>query len=222
MRRYFYLDTENIQTYNFTTNWNISKDDTVIVFVSNNSKNIKFEDLKFFTNTDATFVYENVATGEKNAMDNQMIVEASIRAIRDNSMHYIVSDDCGFRVAIDYLNAKLDNRRVYLIRPSLDDEIWKLMFKHDKVGYVHNDIVAKYGDSVKKQIYYTYRDVFEAVKKPQNENNEIIDIIIKSKDLNCYRNNLRKKFGDKKGNEMYWNTKSLYLEQNKEVENDNI
>lgn len=222
MKRYFYLDTENIQTYNFTTNWNISKDDTVIVFVSSSSKNIKFEDLKFFTNTDATFVYENVATGEKNAMDNQIIVEASIRAIRDNSMHYIVSDDCGFRIAIDYLNAKLDNRRVYLIRPSLDDEIWKLMFKHDKVGYVHNDIVAKYGDSVKKQIYYTYRDVFEAVKKPQSENNEIIDIIIKSKDLNCYRNNLRKKFGDKKGNEMYWNTKNLYLEQNKEVENDNI
>lgn len=222
MKRYFYLDTENIQTYNFTTNWNISKGDTVIVFVSSSSKNIKFEDLKFFTNTDATFVYENVATGEKNAMDNQMIVDVSIRAIRDNSMHYIVSDDCGFRVAIDYLNAKLDNRRAYLIRPSLDDEIWKLVFKHDKVGCVHNDIVAKYGDSVKKQIYYTYRDVFEAVKKPQNENNEIIDIIIKSKDLNCYRNNLRKKFGDKKGNEMYWNTKNLYLEQNKEVKNDNI
>lgn len=222
MKRFFYLDTENIQTYNFATNWNISKDDTVVVFVSTNSKNIKFEDLKFFTNTDATFIYENVATGEKNAMDNQMIVELSIRAIKDNSMHYIVTDDCGFKVAIDYLNTKLNKRRVYLIRPSLDADMWDLLDKSKNCGLFHNSIIAKYGDSTKKQVYYTYRDIFDAVKNPQNQDNEIMDIIINSKDLNYYRNNLRKKFGDKKGNEMYWNTKNLYLEKTKEVENDNI
>lgn len=215
--RYFYIDTENVQTYSFADNWKLSQDDTVIVFISPNSRNIKFEDLKIFTNTNSNFIYEDVILGEKNAMDFQMVVELTIRAMNDDSStHYIVSDDCGFKTSVEYLNSKLNKHRVYLIKPNLDSDMWKLIENYDNCGQLHNAIINRYGPDIKKQVYATYRDIFNSIKMYEKNKNDLKMIMLESKDYNCYRNNLRKRFGDKNGNDLYWKTKELYIKVKEE------
>lgn len=44
--RYFCVDTENVGDYSFIKEMSISSDDTIVLFFSEKSKEIKIEDLK--------------------------------------------------------------------------------------------------------------------------------------------------------------------------------
>lgn len=209
--RYFYIDTENVQTFTFINNWNISKEDTIVLFQSPNSKNLKFEDFKRFIGTGAQFICEEVTYAEKNAMDFLILASLLIRATDCGGNHYIVSDDTGFKTAIDYLISKKPVN-IYLIKPSLDDDIWALINKHSLVGQLHNDIMRIYGDSIKTLLYPTYRAVMLEQIESKEKCSKINSILENSIDLNSFRNSLRSVFGDSDGNTLYWEYKDCFLE----------
>lgn len=223
MKRYFYIDTENVQNYEFLKNWDLTFDDTVIFFISPNSRNIKFAELKPFLNTYTNFIFEEAIVGEKNAMDYQIVINLAFNINKNlDDIHYIVSDDCGFKTSMEYINKSFDKRIVYMIKPNIDTHLWNLV-KTKNLSDYHNAVVKTYGESTKIQVYLTYKDAWNTIKEMISLEDKTIDkIILESNNLVKYRGALIKYFGQVKGNELYWKTKERFLKTLNKRKNDNV
>lgn len=220
--RFFYVDTENIKSYDFMEEWNLNKNDTVIFFISENSRTIKFKDLYKFIDNEATMIFEDVIVGEKNAMDFQMVAcLASNLALYNNQTitHYIVSDDNGFYTAIKYLNNKYNHTDIFIIKPDIDKSILNLVNKVSGLNDLNNGIRKLCGQDVCMKVYPTYRDLFnkkqkakeEEALKGENEYIEITTIYNNSSNLRDFRNALRSKFGNVVGNQKYLEYKEKHI-----------
>ena len=184
--RYFYVDTENVQTYTFLEDWNVNSSDRVIMFVSTNSKNIKVADLQRFTNCSATIEYEDAKTGEKNAMDFQMVACLGLYIAKqkssDECSHYIVSNDNGFKMPVEYLKEKT-GVTIEIIKSEVDREVHKLIKKCIDLNNFNKELTALYGGELARNVYWTYKPQFvkyktivsqrleEQFKTPQNNDN---------------------------------------------------
>ena len=199
MKRLFIVDTENTNNYSFISEYNLTKNDTVILFISNKMKGIKDDGcLELFT-TKAKILMEKVEVGEKNSLDFQIVVYVSERTFRGRYDDiYIVSNDCGYKQAINYLNSKF-NKTINIINYNRASE----------------NIEALSEVAVSK----TNENIGELIKKsiPKIENNnisKIINVKNESSTLSDFHNRMRKAFGDEQGKEMYsklkTNIKSLF------------
>lgn len=220
-----HIDTENVKSYDFIKNWILGKDDTIIFFISENSKSIKFKDLNIFKENESIMIFEDIITGEKNAMDFQMVAcLASNLAIHNNQLitHYIVSDDNGFCTAIKYLNNKYSDTNIFMLKPDIDKSILKLVNKVSGLNDLNDGIRKLYGQDICMKVYPTYRELFNSKRKAQEEEalkkeNEYIEITMlyeKSSNLREFRNSLRSKFGNVIGNQKYLEYKENHICEN--------
>lgn len=213
--RYFYVDTENVSSYDFIENWHLSENDIISMFVSPFSKNIKVQDLKIMTKAKCNFIYKDTIFENNKTIEVQMFIDVALNAKQNGYyMHYIISDNKDAVKFVEYLNSSLNKYTVKLIRPSLDSEMWEFVKSSNNAKDFENKIKDKYGEIVKDELCNTY--ISTVLENGKNELNKleikekVKKIMLQSKDFNCYRNNLRKCFGDTLGNDLYWKTKEIY------------
>jgi Protein of unknown function DUF88. len=199
MRRLFIVDTENTNNYSFISENKLTKNDNVVLFISNRMKGIKDDGcLELFT-TKAKIEVEKVEVGEKNSLDFQIIVYVCEKTFRRKYDEiYIVSNDCGYKQAINYLNSKF-NKSINIIN--------------------YNKVIENVEASNEVAVSQVKDDIQELIKKSIPEiKKEDISKIIKVKNesttLNDFHNRMRNTFGTELGREMYsklkTNIKSLF------------
>lgn len=199
MKRLFIVDTENTNNYSFISEHDLTKNDTVVLFISNKMKGIKDDGcLELFT-TKAKILIEKVEVGEKNSLDFQIVVYVSERTFRGRYDDiYIVSNDCGYKQAINYLNSKF-NKSIQLINYNKTTE---------NIEPIDEVAVSKTNENIGELIK---KSIPEIEKKNISE---IINIKNESSTLSDFHNRMRKSFGDELGKEMYsklkTNIKSLF------------
>lgn len=180
--KYFFIDTENVQQYDFLDNFKINNDDKIVMFISERSKKLSVEDLKRFTECNANIIYENVYTGENNALDFQLIANISLTIGIEDSKdieYYIVSNDNDFIMPTQYL---IDRTGVNLqiLKPNTNE-------------------LAITTESLNKEDYSKI-----------NLDRRVLDIIENSENLSQLHNNLRSSLGDEKGRNLYKELKSIF------------
>lgn len=119
--RVFIVDMENTNNFKFLTKYEITKKDEIILFLSDKSKSINPKDLQYILDNNLKIKSEYVSVGTKNAMDFQIVAYISLN-IKSNKQYYIVSDDKGFTVAINYISEKT-NKKIELISQDIEQSI---------------------------------------------------------------------------------------------------
>ena len=199
MKRLFIVDTENTNNYSFISEHDLTKNDTVVLFISNKMKGIKDDGcLELFT-TKAKILIEKVEVGEKNSLDFQIVVYVSERTFRGRYDEiYIVSNDCGYKQAINYINSKF-KKSIQLINYNKATE---------NIEAIDEVAVSKTNENIGELIK---KSIPEIEKKNISE---IINVKNESSTLSEFHNRMRKAFGDELGKEMYsklkTNIKSLF------------
>lgn len=199
MKRLFIVDTENTNNYSFISENKLTKSDSIVLFISNKMKGIKDDGcLELFT-TKAKILIEKVEVGEKNSLDFQIIVYVSERAFRGRYDDiYIVSNDCGYKQAINYINSKF-NKSIQLINYNKTT---------DNIELIDEVAVSKTNENIGELIK---KSIPEIEKKKISE---IINVKNESSTLSDFHNRMRKAFGDELGKELYsklkTNIKSLF------------
>lgn len=188
MKRLFIVDTENTNNYSFISEHNLTKNDIVVLFISNKMKGIKDDGCLELFNTKAKILIEKVEVGEKNSLDFQIIVYVSERVFRGKYDEiYIVLNDCGYQQAINYLNNKY-NKSINIINYN------KAIEKVEELSEIAvSQASVNIGELIKKSIP-------EVEKKNISK---IINIKNESTALSDFHNRMRKAFGDELGREMY-------------------
>lgn len=107
---YFLIDYENVNISGLEGVSNLTADDVVIVFYSNNANTLTFELHRKINESKAEFQFQKVDCTEKNALDFQLCSYLGF-LIRDKlneagNIYYIVSNDKGYKVLIDYWKKK--------------------------------------------------------------------------------------------------------------------
>ncbi|MGL6108413.1 PIN domain-containing protein [Romboutsia sp.] len=185
--RFFLLDSENIQQYNFIDDLKLGSNDKIIMFVSDKSKNIKVEDLKRFTLCNAQIEFEDVCTGDRNALDFQLIaylalIVATSNKDEDNSF-YVVSNDKDFKVPCEYLKNKT----------GADISIFKTEINSRPL--ISLDEVAS---------------TIEEISDASHLEESLVLMMKKAKNLSVLHNQLKNTYGDDKGRSLYDKIKPLY------------
>lgn len=199
MRRLFIVDTENTNNYRFISENKLTKNDNVVLFISNRMKGIKYDGcLELFT-TKAKIELEKVEVGEKNSLDFQIIVYVSEKTFRGRYDDiYIVSNDCGYKQAINYLNNKF-NKSIKIINYNKTPKNIEVI-NEVGVSQVKDDIQ----ELIKKSIPEIKKEDISKIIKVKNE----------SATLNDFHNRMKNTFGTELGREMYsklkTNIKSLF------------
>lgn len=188
--RYFYIDSENVQQYNFIEELNVGADDKIIMLVSNKSQKISIKDLERFTSCKAKIEYEPVYTGYKNAMDFQLVTNLTLTVANNNAnedSYIIVSNDNDFNLPIKYLKNKT-NVDISVLKTDINTPE-----KHEEA--INNKEVKE--------------------NKGLNIDKDIIAIMRKVKDLSKLHNELKNKYGDEKGRKIYKEVKTYFKENKK-------
>lgn len=199
MKRLFIVDTENTNNYSFISEHNLTKNDSVVLFISNKMKGIKDDGCLELFNTKAKILIEKVEVGEKNSLDFQIIVYVSERVFRGKYDEiYIVSNDCGYQQAINYLNNKY-NKSINII--NYNKAIEKL---EEPSEIAVSQVTVNIGELIKKSIPEIEKKNISKIINVKNESTALSD----------FHNRMRKAFGDELGREMYsklkTNIKSLF------------
>lgn len=191
--RYFFVDTENISDYSFIKEMNVSSNDTIVLFMSENAGRIKLEDLKAINASKVNIIYEDIYTGEANALDFQLIalLTLNLGSSEGVSEYIVVSNDNGYKLPVKYLKEKTGKSITIL--------------KTNNLTVIDNKKILN-----EKALPKGLEEVCEGLAAKE----DILKIIGQYKTLSPLHNKLRQKFGDKNGREIYMEikpyVKSLY------------
>lgn len=191
--RYFFVDTENVGDYSFIKEMEVTSSDSIVLFVSEMSRRVKLEDLKLINMSGAKLVYEDVYTGEANALDFQLIafIALNLANSEESCEYYIVSNDNDYILPAKYLSEKT-NKNISILKT--------------------NEVVLPEID--RNVVVESLSDIVEELFGESDVKSEILSLIEESKALNILHNNLRERFGHENGREIYIKVKphikSLY------------
>lgn len=185
--RFFLIDSENVQQYNFIEELQLDTNDKIIMFLSDKSKNIKAEDLKRFTLCKANIEFEDVCTGDRNALDFQLIAHLALIVAtcnkNENNDFFIVSNDKDFNVPCKYLRNKT-NANISILKTDVNSRISNVL------------------DEVSATV--------ENFSSDNNLDESLIAIMKSAKDLCTLHNLLKNTYGDEAGRSLYTQVKSIY------------
>lgn len=117
--RFFLVDTENTSDFGFISKLELSNLDTIVLFNTCYSKNISINSLERIFKSGVNVEFENVTTGTKNELDFKMVVYLCMNLKSRPGDYYIVSEDNGFKPAIEYaMNLDDSSSIVRQIKPS--------------------------------------------------------------------------------------------------------
>lgn len=209
----FLVDTENINDYSFLNNYNLTKRDKLVLFVTNKSGKISFNDLELINKSKISMIFEYVGNGEKNALDFQLVTYLALYA-KEKNEYIIVSKDKGYNTSIKYLKSKKNiniNRiedikqeqkekkkkkeKVVDISESLNIDLLSI-FKNSKNKSSYYNNLKNMGDKYVKK-YYTTQYINQFIEYR-------ISIILKEKKpINEIKGLLKNIFGKKQGEKYY-------------------
>lgn len=177
--RYFLVDTENINQYDFIEEFNLTNEDAIVLFVSERAKKIRLEDLMNITQRNIQVEYEKVYTGTGNALDFQLVAKLSILicTLNKNTQYFIVSNDNGFNAAVKYLKEKMsanieiiklesDEIAIEIENLNIDDEYEldeltkEIIDNSGTLCELHNKLRALYGNEKGRELYLKLKKGF--------------------------------------------------------------
>ena len=181
--RYFYVDTENVGDYSFINDMEVTKEDTLVLFLSENSRRVKLEDVRLISESGAKVVYEDVYTGDSNALDFQLIalLSLNIATLPDVIEHVIVSDDNDYKIPVKYLIDKT-GKKITILKTK--DRALSVVDRLAITEALSDDVEEICGD-----ITFFKED--------------ILNLVEQCKALNVLHNKLRDKFGNEQGRDLY-------------------
>lgn len=216
MSRLFVVDTENTNDYSFINNYSIGSQDEIVLFISDKMKAVKADGCIELLTSSGKIQIEKIENGEKNALDFQLVVYITERALCGNYDEiYIVSKDHGYRPVIGYIKKKFDKQiniissgREMLSRreaPSKTIESDKNSKGETKEKLINEDLSQD--EKIKEVILKV------VPKASQNQINKILNLNDNNAPLVDIHSNLLKMFKDD-GKSVYKNIKP-FIERKK-------
>lgn len=176
--RYFLVDTENISQYDFIEDFNLTSGDVIVLFVSENSNNIRMKDLKNITTNNIIVEYEDIHGSTENALDFQLVSRLSLMicSLGTDSEFFIVSNDTGFNAPIRYLREKT-SAKIELIKVQQGNEISinietlgddvldkttkEVINNSGTLSELHNNLRALHGNEKGRELYLAVKKKFK-------------------------------------------------------------
>lgn len=204
---YYLIDFENVHADGFKVLKGLTEGDTVIIFYSDNSKNITFDTLEPLMSLNIKLKCFKANVGTKNALDFQLTSYLGYLLGQEgvNGNYYIVSDDNGFDVALEFWK-----RFNYSVN--------RITVKSKEIG--EQPIAPKTTDK-KKKSKVSSKDIaslaeITALIGNNNEPNEVLKIFNKYKTKQAICNGMAKHFKDsKRASDIYKKLKPLFKSKNK-------
>ena len=188
-KKIFLVDTENIGSYDFIDNYTFNEEDEIVFFVSENSKKISLKELIRLDNCKGKRKMESVLVGTKDALDFQLVDYMTREVVLNRSDIYIISEDKGFKAAIEYIKNFYD----------VDIEL----VSSDQIA--NNEVKEKNiinEDSISDDI----KEIVSEVIKEEDEADKFFEIISnapKSRRLSYVHNELISSLGGIEGRRLY-------------------
>lgn len=203
---YYLVDFENVRTAGIKDLKGVQKGDAMIVFYSENCKNITLDILDSIISLKLKYNSFKVKVGSKNALDFQLTSYLGylIGQYGMNTNYYIVSDDKGFEVVADFWKEQNISVSCISLKESVavttKKEVKKTEPKKRKVS--SKDLATL--------------DEIKTLVGKDNEPNEVLKIFNQYKTKQAICNGMTKHFKDsKKAGEIYKKLKPLLKSKNK-------
>lgn len=187
----FFIDYENVNHSGFTGLNKLTKEDSIIIFYSDNSNSIPFSLHMEILSTEVAIEYIKITANGKNCLDFQLATYlGSFIGKNPYESYVIVSKDMGFNAVIDF---------------------WKTLDVDVKL--CENLDIQNQPQIYTQQIVLVENNIEERIKDVTynflNEQSEIINIVTQHKNKRYIHNALRMTFGDVKGLEIYKKIKGI-------------
>lgn len=171
------MDTENISQYDFIEDFSLTSGDVIVLFVSDNSNNIRMKDLKNITTKNIIVEYEDIHGSTENALDFQLVARLSLMicSVGTDSEFFIVSNDTGFNAPIRYLREKT-SAKIELIKVQQGNEISinietlgddvldkttkEVINNSGTLSELHNNLRALHGNDRCRELYLKIKKEF--------------------------------------------------------------
>jgi len=229
--RVFLVDFENVHSEGLVGVDTLTENDEVVVFYSNNADSITFEMMHKLMFCKAKLCYYKIRRGGRNALDFQMasylgylINACSVIKNKPEVEFFLISKDSGFDFVIDFwesgnINIKPIVKRFYTIKAAFGQGKKTVASKSEEVPPPVEIAVKTTVPEVEEPVIVEVKvaDVVEAPKLDTEVNNEIeinteverlLSVAKSSHELYI---SMVKRFGQKKGVELYRNIKSRFI-----------
>lgn len=178
--RYFLVDTENISQYDFIEEFNLTNKDTIILFISDNSNNVRLKDLVNITTRNIVIEDEYIYTGTENALDFQLIAKLSILIcnLDRGTEFFVISNDNGFEAPVRYLKEKMSaDIEIIKAKPNeialdmdnlnikseneFDRVTMEVINNSETLSELHNNLRALHGNEKGRELYLKVKKGFK-------------------------------------------------------------
>ena len=114
MKRFYFVDTENIGKRFLPGAENLTSNDTIILFNYKYGPKLSMEVLSALSNCKASIVRKEMETHTKNAMDFQICTYLGmiVGTYQTHAEYYIFSEDKGYGAAIEFIEQSLEKKAV--------------------------------------------------------------------------------------------------------------
>lgn len=193
----YLIDFENVHTYGMKKLLNVSEGDTVIIFFSEQSKNVTLDVIEGVTKNNAILTCHKVSVGTKNALDFQLSSHLGylIGKGTRNTKYHIVSQDKGYDCLCKY---------------------WKEQeILIDRIGITESAPAPKKKSKTKTSNLATFKEIKKYLSN-EDDPKEVLTIFNQHKTKQEICNGIAKKFKDnKRTSAVYKKIKPLLKEKNK-------
>lgn len=165
----YLVDYENVKNDGFEGVAQLSDENNIYVFYTDNSKTLTFDTLHAISESKANIDYQKVMAGSKNALDFQLssYLGYLIGVNGDKDEYYIVTKDMGYKCLIDFWNKgsikvaivpnfkanKVINVQTLKEEAALDPDVQKIINNYKTKTGINNALVKKYGSTKGGEIY---------------------------------------------------------------------
>ena len=207
---YFLIDYENVRVSGFDGVTNLTSEDVVVVFYSENADTLTFGLHRRINESKAQFHFQKVSVGGKNALDFQLCSYLGY-LIRDtkngdgeaNDNYYIVSNDHGYIILSDYWKKRGTD---VIVVSNLSK---KLVEKSEPKEKVATAPIQTNSNVDEKVAVAETENLLKSILSDKNSIAEVNKIINHYKTKNGVYQGLIKLFKQEKGLKIYQAIKSL-------------
>ena len=151
MKKFFYVDTENVGIQILLNLCNEDKDWNNIILYTLKSGKVPFNMMEKIVNSTSKFTFKECTNGTPNALDFCLCAEVGVTVKKNpRSLHIIISNDHGYDSMIQYLQAQ--GKRIVRVATSYSNSVSGLSSKLDitigEMKRIVNSIQAGYESQI--------------------------------------------------------------------------
>ena len=208
--RIFLIDFENVHSEGMTGVDHLTDSDEVVIFYSNNADSVSFDVLHKLMFCKSKLSYYKIKRGGKNALDFQLSCYLGYRIHKDpEAEYYIISKDCGYDFIMDfwscgYISTEPVIRRFGNIKTLLQWTDGQKRQKTEAISALESLIQAE-----TEQESEPAQEQLPLIL--ESDEADTVDFLMSSaKNSHDLYINIVKRFGQKRGLEIYRNYKNNY------------